>query len=341
MDALISLREHSDRTVQVRHRPYLAGSHSAHMPDDIPMANGEVLVWQGGRVSPAEAASACRSAIDSCLKETGSLILRRLPVANRTDFNAFMAAMDYMPHSYEGGIAVRERDAGHVLVASQEDARISMAPHNEMAYLPNYPDKVFFLCVKAAEDGGEVPINDVRHSIDRIPDAVLRKFSDKGIRYHRVLPRDSSGTEIGWRDTFGTPDRDALEAFMQAKGHRIQWLANEGLSYSYVRDAFLPDPVTAQPLWFNQVTELHSSYWREHPLFSSQLPDTSYPATTTYGDGEPIDSDLITSLRAALWQTSRAVAMQTGDLFVLDNTYVQHGRFSYTGTRLHLVSLTK
>ncbi|WP_157635962.1 TauD/TfdA family dioxygenase, partial [Burkholderia ubonensis] len=32
--------------------------------------------------------------------------------------------------------------------------------------------------------------------------------------------------------------------------------------------------------------------------------------------------------------------MRPGDVLVLDNVYVQHGRFAFSGPRLHLVSLS-
>ncbi len=341
MDAFVALQENDERRVAVRGRPYSAGSRSEEMPAHIPAEQGPVLAWRRGEASPAELARDCRPLIDGQLRGTGTLWLRGMPLRDRASFNEFMAALGYAPHSYEGGIAVRARDAGHVLVASQEDARITMAPHNEMAYLANYPRKVFFFCAVAAQEGGEVPINDVRDSVHHIPEAVLNRFADQGIRYQRYLPRESTPTQIGWCDTFGTSDAAHLEALMRAKGHDTAWDAEDGLTYSYTHAAFLPDPSTGEPLWFNQVTELHSSYWRDHPLFASDGPEGRYPATTAYGNGDPIAPDLITSLRAALWKTSRAVAMRPGDVLVLDNTHIQHGRFAFTGPRAHFVSLTQ
>jgi hypothetical protein len=263
-----------------------------------------------------------------------------LPLKNREDFDGFVNALGYPLHSYRGGIAVRPRSADSSLPASNEDARISMAPHNEMAYLPDFPKKIFFFCETAAEHGGEVPINDIRKSIGHIPDSVLNHFATTGILYCRYLPKVSSAIEIGWQETFGLSSADTIEAAMKAKGYDFDWHDDEGLSYSYVHSAFIDDPAGGPRLWFNQATELHASYWRSHPLFPSDRNDTRYPATTAYGDGEPIDPSLISTLRAALWKTATAVAMKPGDVLVLDNTYVQHGRFAYSGTRSHFVSLT-
>ncbi|WKB55887.1 TauD/TfdA family dioxygenase [Eleftheria terrae] len=342
MQGFVELNERSDRMVPVRGRRYLAGSDSEQVPLAVPMANERLLSLRAEQrlQTPQEAAAACRPLIDARLAETGALRLSGLPLRERADFDAFMAALGYAPHSYAGGIAVRARESGMALVASQEDARITMAPHNEMAYLPDVPAKVFFFCEQAAPHGGEVPINDIRDSVRHIPDEVLSEFAERGIRYHRHLPRESTPTQVGWMETYGVPDAAALDALMQAQGLEHRWATRQAVMISQLRPAFRADPDGGAPLWFNQVTELHSSYWRNHPLFPSDAPEHSYPATTSYGDGEPIDPQLITSLRAALWQTASAVRMAPGDVLVLDNLHIQHGRFAYEGPRRHLVSIT-
>ncbi|MCW7538713.1 TauD/TfdA family dioxygenase [Aquabacterium sp. A7-Y] len=342
MQGFVELKDVSDRQVPVRGRRYLAGSDSQHVPLAISMANEKLLVLRpSSTLGMAEdAAACCRPVVDERLDAAGALLFRGLPLGSRDDFNRFMAALGYTPHSYAGGIAVRAREAGYALLASQEDARITMAPHNEMAYLPAAPRKVFFFCEQAAAQGGEVPINDIRETVRHIPDAILQAFADRGIRYHRHLPRESTATQVGWQETYGVTDAAELETRLQSQGLEYRWTPEQGLQFSQRQPAFRPDPGGGPPLWFNQVTELHSSYWRHHPLFPSDGCEADYPATTTYGDGDPIDPELITFLRAALWRTSRAVQMAPGDVLVLDNTHIQHGRFAYEGQRRHLVSIT-
>jgi hypothetical protein len=69
------------------------------------------------------------------------------------------------------------------------------------------------------------------------------------------------------------------------------------------------------------------------------LTDSALPATTAYGDGTPIDGDLITYLRGLLWQDASALKLRGGDVLVLDNLSVQHGRFPFSGARQHRVSI--
>lgn len=326
--------------VPVRNRAYLAGSAHAHFPESVPDIAGTIPTLAAGGADDAPSAAAVRAAIDTMLPEYGGLLLRGLPLAGKAGFERLVADLGYEPLGYEGGIAVRERDSGIALAASQEDRRITLSPHNEMAYLPRYPRKIFFFCESEATHGGEVPVNDIRETVKRIPASVQEEFRARGIRYHRNLPRTSSAGEIGWAETFGTDDRESVSRHLTASGYDHEWHGDR-LRYSYRRDAFTASPDTGEELWFNQVTELHCSYWRSHPDFPGDLPDHDYPATTTYGDGASIDDDLIAFLRGALWRTTRAVRMTRGEVLVLDNQVLQHGRFAYEGPRRHFVSLAK
>jgi hypothetical protein len=326
----------SSLRIPVRNREFLAGSAHDSFPESVPEAGDMIPAFAAERADhprPALAA-AIAGIIDEVLPDYGGLLLRGLPLATRAGFEEVVAALGYDHVGYQGGIAVRKNDSGVVLAASQEDPRITLSPHNEMAYLPRYPRKIFLFCESEASAGGEVPVNDIRETLRIIPEHVKEAFRVLGIRYHRSLPRDSAPGTMGWVDTFGTYDKTLVNQNLSASGYEYQW-NGDVLRYQYYRDAFVAHPETGESLWFNQVTELHCSYWRSHPDFPSDLPDHEYPATTTYGDGTAIDADQISFLRGALWQTARAVRMRQGDILVLD------GRLAFSGPRRHYVSLTQ
>ncbi|MGM1059844.1 TauD/TfdA family dioxygenase [Saccharothrix sp. Mg75] len=330
-------------TVPVRGRAFLAGSAHRNFPETVPDVGPVLptLAADGAGHPPDALAAAVRDVVDEALPKSGGVLLRGLPLTDKAGFEGLIGGLGYDRAGYEGGIAVRKQDSGAALNASQEDRRITLSPHNEMAYLPTYPRKIFFFCESEATSGGEVPVNDVRETAAIIPDDVKDAFREKGVRYHRNLAKESGNGEMGWVDTFRTEDRAAVEEHLVASGYEFAWDADEGLRYHYARDAFTAHPDTGEELWFNQVTELHCSYWRSHPGFPPDLPDDAYPATTTYGDGSPIDEDLISYLRGALWRTARAVRMRRGDVLVLDNQVYQHGRFAFEGPRRHFVSLAR
>ncbi|SCL25421.1 Taurine dioxygenase, alpha-ketoglutarate-dependent [Micromonospora nigra] len=330
-------------SVPVRNRPYLAGSDHDSFPESVPDA-GEmipVLAVRDGGGAQRVLAAAVREVVDELLPRYGGVRLTGLPLADRAAFEQLVTGMGYDRLAYHGGIAVRRVDSEVALAASEEDHRITLSPHNEMAYLATYPRRAIFFCESPATVGGEVPVNDIRETLTLIPEQVRELFQEKGIRYHRNLPRQSSAGEMGWVDTFGTDDRQAVEGHLAASNYDFWWGEGDRLHYNYRRAAFATHPETGETLWFNQVTELHSSYWRSHPGFPSDLSDDDYPATTTFGDGTPLTGEQVAFLRGTLWRTTRAVRMRAGDVLVLDNQVVQHGRFAYEGPRRHFVSLTR
>lgn len=330
-------------SVPVRNRPYLAGSDHDSFPDSVPDAGDMIPVLavdDAGCELPVLAA-AVRQLVDGLLPRHGGILFTGLPLTDRAGFERLVAGTGYDRLDYRGGIAVRRVDSEVALAASQEDHRITLSPHNEMAYLASYPRRVVFFCETQARVGGEVPVNDIRQTIKLLPDQVTNEFRERGIRYHRNLPRQSSAGEMGWVDTFGTDDKRTVERHLTASNYDFWWSAGDRLHYNYRRAALVAHPDTGEELWFNQVTELHSSYWRSHPDFPSDLPEDEYPATTTYGDGTPLDEEFVAFLRGALWRTTRAVRMAPGDVLVLDNQVVQHGRFAFEGPRRHFVSLTR
>ncbi|WUH90989.1 TauD/TfdA family dioxygenase [Streptomyces sp. NBC_00433] len=331
-------------SLPIRNRPFLAGSAHPSFPERIADAGGMIPVLEADApddVADDLLAGAVREVVDAELPLSGGVLVRGLPLTDRPGFERLVTGLGYEGLGYRGGIAVRKNDSDVALKASEEDSRITLSPHNEMAYLPHFPRRIFFFCEAAAPSGGEVPVNDIRETAAAIPPDIKEAFRARGVRYHRTLAKESGPGATGWADTFGTTDRAELADHLAESGYAFEWGVDDVLRYHYRREAFAAHPETGEELWFNQVTELHCSYWRSHPDFAADLPARDYPATTTYGDGMPFEEDEVSFLRGALWRTTKAVRMIPGDLLVLDNQVVQHGRMAYRGTRRHYVSLSR
>ena len=55
----------------------------------------------------------------------------------------------------------------------------------------------------------------------------------------------------------------------------------------------------------------------------------SSPYDTTYGDGDEIDDATLTEIRADIWNSCVALALETGDVVGVDNFLTGHGRISW------------
>jgi hypothetical protein len=105
--------------------------------------------------------------------------------------------------------------------------------------------------------------------------------------------------------------------------------------------AVVEHPVTGADLWFNQAHLFHTSALPADvrasmlDLDPSQLPRQAY-----YGDGEPIEDSTLDEVRAALEAEIVREPWERGDVLLIDNMLVSHGRDPYEGPRRILVAMT-
>jgi len=93
--------------------------------------------------------------------------------------------------------------------------------------------------------------------------------------------------------------------------------------------------------WFNHAAFFHVSTL-DAPIrdaLLSQFSEEDLPSNTYYGDGEPIEPGVLDQLRSAYSDATRVFAWQVGDLLLLDNMLMAHGREPFTGPRSILVGL--
>jgi hypothetical protein len=73
----------------------------------------------------------------------------------------------------------------------------------------------------------------------------------------------------------------------------------------------------------------------------AEFSDGDLPANTYYGDGSPIEPEVLDHLRAAYHAETVSFPWQQGDLLMLDNMLVAHGRAPYAGARQILVGMSE
>jgi alpha-ketoglutarate-dependent taurine dioxygenase len=93
--------------------------------------------------------------------------------------------------------------------------------------------------------------------------------------------------------------------------------------------------------WFNHATFFHVTTLEPalRDALLSQFSEDDLPNNTYYGDGQPIEPSVLDELRGAYHEATRLFPWQTGDLLLLDNTIMAHGREPFTGARSILVGL--
>jgi alpha-ketoglutarate-dependent taurine dioxygenase len=100
-------------------------------------------------------------------------------------------------------------------------------------------------------------------------------------------------------------------------------------------------PSSGEPTFFNQVLLHHpAALPAEVRAAMNELYDAdSFPRNVSYGDGSPIPDEVITYLLSEYDKRAIRFPWLPGDMILLDNMLVSHGRAPFTGSRKILVAM--
>jgi hypothetical protein len=78
---------------------------------------------------------------------------------------------------------------------------------------------------------------------------------------------------------------------------------------------------------------------REYLL--TEVKEAELPRNAHYGDGTPIEASFLDEIRAAYREETVTFAWQEGDILLVDNMLVAHGREPFVGPRKILVGMSE
>ncbi|MHC8319523.1 non-ribosomal peptide synthase/polyketide synthase [Pseudomonas sp. GB2N2] len=210
--------------------------------------------------------------------------------------------------------------------------------HNESSHQDRWPRKQMFYCEQAALAGGATPVVDCRLMYEKLPADLRDKFEDKGLLYVRTF---TDKLDVSWQHFFKTEDRAEVEARCRAGGIEWRWLDNDELQTRTPGPAIIRHPVTGAKSFFNQV-QLHHIYWLEPDVREDLLSMFGLgrmPRHVYYGDGTPIEDEVMQRIGELYEECAVRFDWQKGDAILLDNMLVAHARDPYEGPRKMVVAM--
>lgn len=291
-----------------------------------------------------------RPELEAALLKHGGILLRGFRVDGTGGFERAIAATSDGWAEYREAATPRTEVTRHISTSTDYPADQTIFLHNENSHCDVFPRKVYFHCVRPAERGGETPIADCRRVLAeltrRLDPAALRRFREQGIQYVRNF-----GDVLGfpWREVFRSDTREGVEAYCRDAGIRTEWLDAGGgdqgdrLRTRYVRPAIVTHPLTGEETWFNHGTFFHVTSLdpEVREVLLETFAEEDLPYNTYFGDGSPIEPDVLDTLRDAYRSATVAFPWQAGDVLMLDNLLVAHGRAPFEGERRVLVGMAE
>jgi alpha-ketoglutarate-dependent taurine dioxygenase len=281
-----------------------------------------------------------REFIESHILQYGGLLFRNFHIENSSDLETLIRVVCGETLEYRERSSPRSVIAGKIYTSTEHPANQSISMHCENSYQQSWPMRIFFHCLTPATVGGETPIADTRKVLNRIRPQLCQQFIEKKVMYVRNFYEFFG---LPWQTVFQTTNKADVETYCQENGIAVEWQADGYLKTRAVREPVLKHPKTGEWTWFNHMMFYHmSALDREIQvgLLSLFKPD-ELPNNSFYGDGTPIEDSVIEEIKQCYQEEMVLVAWQKGDVLMLDNMLVAHGRKPYSGPRLIQVGMAQ
>ncbi|PVH91618.1 Clavaminate synthase-like protein [Periconia macrospinosa] len=268
------------------------------------------------------------------LDRHSAIYFSNVNLADANEFSQFVHAFGFVPHEDIGNPVRRTVLANNVATANEGPNTQPVYPHNEFGLSPHYP-AYHPEFIKALEEKGVkyqlTYYNKPRDQVESPGNSVLQAYG------HHVLDED---------------DTETARAKIEKEIRRLptatwEWI-NQSPSENPLGDlrvwqvlpAIRPHTRTGQPAFFNNAVSRFLNAVDAQTLEPPHLnKEGKYQPPAFYGDGSLIDRKYFDAAVEVIGRTRALVTWKKGDVLLLDNHAVQHGREPWTGDRKLLASL--
>lgn len=277
--------------------------------------------------------------IENYLLQHGGIILRNFNIHSLSEFNRFVQSFspDLLDYVYRS--TPRTKLGGKIYTATEYPADRVIPLHNENAYSKSWPQKIIFFSVIVAAEGGETPIADSRSVYKKIDPEIRDKFEKYGVMYTRNYTK---GIDLSWQEVFQTEKQADVEKFCKENDIEFEWKAGATeLTTRQTCQATLVHPTSGESVWFNQAHLFHISSLDNESRHSliTELGEENIPRNASYGNGEPFECETLDHIRKIYIKEKIKFKWKKGDIMILDNILMAHGRESYKGERKVAVAM--
>ena len=268
----------------------------------------------------------------------GAILFRDYGVTDAQAFDDFVAGFGLPNFPYRESLsnAVRHNRTPRVFTANEAPQDVEIFLHHEMAQTPYFPSHLFFHCEQAAAAGGATPLcrSDVllEKLTQHLPEFVARCRA-QGARYSLTMPVEAdatSGQGRSWRQTLNVDTREAAESRLAALEYDWQGLPDDAIRTTTPALSLIRHAPSGNEVFFNQLIAAFCG-WQDQRNEGTR--------SVTYGDGSAFDDADVQSAVEIAYELVFDLPWESGDVALIDNYQVMHGRRPFSGQRSVLASL--
>lgn len=289
------------------------------------------------------------------LEDHGAIVLRNLGNSDIDSLTDYIKVIGWDSgdefFDQNGTVAQRTEINQYLSTANEGPSSRMLYQHNEFSRFKKFPKKLFFACNEFSAEGGETPIvhgGEYFEDIYGKEPELVKELAQKGLYMQQVWPLTTEN-KTSWSDkfTFGRNVNKEVDSLEQQK-KKAEEIVIDSVSDDYYFDEG-DDLVVHQhtqpirvykradgesyPCFFNSIANFHGDkkYALEgHGKTASLQFDK---------DSTDIPMDFLDKILESSVSKAYNHKWQTGDLAIVDNYQVSHGRLPWNGGRKILVSM--
>lgn len=282
---------------------------------------------------PAPIQTLSRDLVASLFRRHGALLFRNFG-ADADAFTEFSAAHCHSFSTYQGGgfrwgkldrQKVNNNDTLLTVTGATQSFGIPL--HGEMYYMKQRPTVLWFFCENPPATAGETILCSGAEFYSRMGEDEREFFARNRLKYVRHLTAEE------WPVAFQHDDAAVLRRWCDDNDCELTESADGSVTIEYVCPAVRPGPA-GEEVFINTLLLLHSVEQAIRSGYAAQvieLPRNACPIYVRLESGEEIPAALVERLKQAAEVMTVKVRWKKGDVLMIDNRRVMHGRKNCQG----------
>ena len=268
--------------------------------------------------------------IRTLFKKSGVLLFRDFNI-NTDKFEQFTNLFGTEFMHYIGGAQVRKiiNENGDKTISSvnfytdsdkQQKRTFKLPLHGEMFYTKSRPTLLWFYCVAPPLKDGETTVCDGVQVYQELSEATKNLFKTKRIKYIRHYANGE------WQGRFQTDDLSELAKFCQESDLHLKIDKDtQAITTEYVYPAIVKTRWGGQEAFLNSILIVE---WQEAAGKTDSI--------VRLEDNSRIPDDVLLELQEVTERLTYLISWQRGDILMIDNTRMLHGRRAFSDQQREL-----
>lgn len=246
------------------------------------------------------------------------------------DFEAITSALSDSFHNYRGGgftVGKLSRSTVNnnstLMTATGNTQDFPMPLHGEMYYLSEPPELIWFYCDVPVESGGQTTVGDGRQIYRDLSPETQALLRNRRICYQRRME------DGDWQVTLQVETREQAEEFCRSQNMEITW-EDDGAAVTHFYTSALRE-AGGELVYINSLLLLALGEQALRAQSATEAAAMKLNFVVRWEDGSPIGPEVLKEIASACARNEAEVSWKKGDMILVDNRSVMHGRRGSNG----------